>query len=90
MSRLKDLRKYIGQTIYFSRTMQALQGEVTTVRQGILIDVGEYEPVPMCIVEWNECLCLDEHGSDVLCHFGIREAISIFLVQTTPPVEIAS
>jgi hypothetical protein len=81
MSRLGDLKSHIGKTVYFSRTLLSVSGDSATVRKGTLEKIEG----PVCVVEWDECLCLDEHNADVACKFRIRDMVSIFLVQVNPP-----
>lgn len=81
MPLLDDLKDNIGGTVYFSHTLLSLSSDSTTVKRGTLIKMEG----PVCVVEWEECLCLDEHGPEVECGFKIRDMISVFLVQLEPP-----
>lgn len=86
MSRLDDLRRQINGVVYFSQPLLSLATGTCTIKSGTLVLVDDDIT---CVVEWDECLCPDEHDSDVVCPFRMRERVSIFAVQVERPLEPA-
>lgn len=80
MSKLSDLKALIGSTVYL-RTPIVGPFRQVAVREGTLIRVdGE-----TCVVEWDECLCLSQHGPEDRCDFRLADRTSIFNIQADPP-----
>lgn len=81
MSKLDDLKAYIGRTVYFTEPMDSPGlTRSNTLDSATLVSVSG----AVSTVRWTACLCLDWHKPGSACAFEFTENVSTFRLQTVP------